>query len=173
MTAVKNLYYLDELSDYKVASDYCDVRSWDVKDADNRTIGKVDDLMVNKKAERVVYLDVEVNEGLIEAGHQTHAAPASKGVHEFLNKDGDNHLIIPIGMVRLDEENKTVLTNEIKYNTFSKAGRFSKGTVINRDYEITLMCNYIPANIVDNPSSVSDNFYDGKEFENTFKKPGY
>lgn len=166
----KELFYLDELSGYKVASDDCDVRGWDVKDADNRTIGRVDDLMVNKKAERVVYLDVEVNRDIIEAGHETFAAPASEGVHEFLNKDGDNHLIIPIGMVKLDQENKTVVSQEIKYNTFSKAGRFSKGTVINREYEIRLMRNYIPATIVDTPSDISDNFYDGKEFENTLSR---
>jgi hypothetical protein len=29
----KNLYYLEELSDYKVASEYSDVRGWDVIDA--------------------------------------------------------------------------------------------------------------------------------------------
>jgi len=70
-TKNKNLYYLHELSDYKVASDYADVRDWEVVDADKRTIGKVDALLVNKEAERVVYLDVEVNASLIEAGHET------------------------------------------------------------------------------------------------------
>jgi len=40
----KNLFNLDELSDYKVANDYSDVRGWQVKDANNRTIGKVDHL---------------------------------------------------------------------------------------------------------------------------------
>lgn len=170
MSDEKNLYYLDELSDYKVAEDYCDVRGWEVKDADNRTIGKVDDLMVNKKAERVVYLDVAVEKDLIENGHETYAVPASEGVHEFLDKDGDNHIIIPVGMITLDEKNETVLTNEINYSTFAKTNRFSKGTVINREYEITMMRNYIPANIIDKPSSVSDNFYDGKEFENTLSR---
>ncbi len=50
----KNLYYLHELSDYKVADNYADVRGWEVKDAGNRTIGQVEGLIVNKKAERVV-----------------------------------------------------------------------------------------------------------------------
>ncbi|PKP19415.1 MAG: photosystem reaction center subunit H, partial [Bacteroidetes bacterium HGW-Bacteroidetes-22] len=35
----KNLFKLDELSGYKVAENYSDVRGWDVKDANNRTIG--------------------------------------------------------------------------------------------------------------------------------------
>jgi hypothetical protein len=62
----KNLFNLDELSGYKVAKNYNDVRVWDVKDANNRIIGKVDHLLVNKSAERVVYLDIEVDTTLIE-----------------------------------------------------------------------------------------------------------
>lgn len=65
----KHLYNLDELSDYKVASDDPDVRSWEVRDADNRVIGKVDNLLVNKTARRVVYLDVEVDNTIIDAKH--------------------------------------------------------------------------------------------------------
>ncbi len=169
MTNEKNLYYLDELSDYQVASDDCDVRGWEVKDADNRTVGKVENLLVSKKAERVVYLDVAVNQDLIEEGHKTYEVPVSEGAHEFLDRDGDDHLILPIGMVTLDEENETVLTNEINYKTFAKTNRFSKGTAINRVYEIALMRNYIPSNIVE-PSAMSDDFYGGKAFENTLSR---
>jgi hypothetical protein len=75
----KNLFNLDELSGYKVAENYHDVRGWDVKDANNRTIGKVDHLLVNKIAERVVYLDVEVDESLIEDEHNTYQNRASEG----------------------------------------------------------------------------------------------
>ncbi len=170
MTNEKNLYYLDELSDYKVAADDCDVRGWEVKDADNRTIGKVDNLLVNKKAERVVYLDVAVNKDLIEEGHEPYAVSAGEGIHEFLDKDGDDHIIIPIGMAKLEEENKTVLTNEINHSTFTKTNRFSKKTTINREFEITVMHNYLPGYIVGEPSVVSDDFYDGKAFENTLTK---
>jgi hypothetical protein len=65
----KNLFNLDELSDYKAAENYNDVRGWDVKDANNRIIGKVNHLLVNKIAERVVYLDVEVDTTVIGEGH--------------------------------------------------------------------------------------------------------
>jgi sporulation protein YlmC with PRC-barrel domain len=66
----RNLFRLHELSDYKVASHYPDVRGWKVIDADNRKIGEVDELLVNKATERVVYLDVEVDKKLIEEGHE-------------------------------------------------------------------------------------------------------
>jgi hypothetical protein len=52
---------------------------WDVKDANNRIIGKVDHLLVNKTAERVVYLDVEVDTTVIEEGHETYDKRVSAG----------------------------------------------------------------------------------------------
>lgn len=165
----KNLYYLEELPDYKVASDYYDVRGWDVIDAENRTIGKVTNLLVNKKAEQVVYLDVEVDESLIEVGYNTYQVSVSDGVHGFLNKDGDEHLIVPIGMVSLDIEQKRVLTNQIDYNTFAKAKRFNSGTAIDRDYELIMFRHYIHDDTID-ITILDDGFYNRKEFENSLHR---
>jgi len=166
---IKNLYNLDELSDYKVARDYCDVRGWDVRDDNNRTIGKVDHLLVNKIAERVVYLDVEVDEKLIEEGHNTYQVSISDGVHEFLNKDGENHLIIPIGMVTIDEKYKVVTTSQINSSTFAKAKRFRKGDVLDFDYELKVFRHYRgEANI--HSLNMMDGFYNREEFNNTFHR---
>ena len=164
----KNLYDLGELSDYKVASDYSDVRGWDVIDFENRNIGKVDHLLVSKKAERVVYLDVEVDKTLIEDGYNSFQVPASDGVHGFVNRDGDDHLIIPIGMVRLDEDEKKVLTNQINYTTFAKARRYNKVDVIDPDSELILLRHYIGDNTVDS-IKFDDEFYKRKEFENSLR----
>jgi hypothetical protein len=161
----KNLYYLHELSNYKVAEEYPDVRDWNVIDADKRTIGKVEGLLVNKDAERVVYLDVEVDESLIEAGHQTYAIPANKGIHGFLNEDNENHLIIPIGMVTLDEENSIVNCNTIDYTTFTKTKRFKKGIDIEKSYEQIILPHYFPDNDFDKTIGLNDQFYNRKEFD--------
>lgn len=161
----KNLYYLEELSDYQVADDYCDVRGWDVIDAENRNIGKVTNLLVSKKAERVVYLDVEVDKTLIEDGYNTYQAPAKEGVHGFINKDGDNHLIVPIGMVGLDKENNKVLSSQINYNTFAKAKRFNKIDFLDPEYELFLFRHYLGDNLNDN-ISLGESFYKRKEFKN-------
>jgi hypothetical protein len=165
----RNLFYLDELSGYKVASDYSDIRGWEVKDADHRTIGKVDHLLVNKETERVVYIDVEVDESLIEQGHDTYQEPASEGVHQFLNKDGENHLIIPIGMAHLDEENKYVITNEIDSTTFSKTRRFKKGDDFDFDYERNVLRTY-RGDLDDDFADDDDDFYNRREFDNTFRR---
>jgi hypothetical protein len=163
----KNLFNLDELSGYKVAENYNDVLGWDVKDANNRIIGKVDHLLVNKTAERVVYLDVEVDTTVIEEGHETYDNRVSAVIHEFLNKEGENHLIIPIGMVIIDEKNKLVNTNQIDSSTFAKANRFKKGDVIDFEYELNSLRHYRGDNTIHGSNSV-DGFYDREEFNNTF-----
>src|SRR5690606_8289668 len=138
----KNLYYLDELSDYKVASDDPDIRGWDVKDKDNRVIGKVDNLLVNKEREQVVYLDVEVDSSIIEANHDPYSQSSSDGIHEFINKDGEEHIIIPVGLVSLNEDQNFVYTDRIDYQTFSETKRFQKGSEVDRDYEVIVLESY-------------------------------
>ncbi|HET8860492.1 hypothetical protein [Marivirga sp.] len=166
----KNLFYLDDLSKYKVASDYSDIRGWEVKDTDKRTIGKIDGLLANKEKKRVVYLDIEVDESLIEEGHEVYNESAGSGTHEFVNKEGENHLIIPIGLVKLDEENKTVLTDEINHSTFAKTRRFSKGADLNRKYEITVFGQYFPDKSVDESHQQGDEFYNREEFKKSDTK---
>lgn len=161
----KNLYYLDELSDYKIASDYSDVRGWDVVDANSRTIGKVDNLLVNKNKERVVYLDVEVDDSIIEEGHDPYQTPVSEGVHEFVDKEGENHLIVPIGMATLDENNKRVITNEIDYSTFASAKKFKKGENINFAYEVNTVRHYGADDLLDDTPTAEEWFYKRREFE--------
>ena len=159
----KDLFYLDELSDYKVADHYADVRGWDVKDVDSRVIGKVDDFLVSKSAERVVYLDVKVDKSLIEKGHEVYGK-SSSGIHEFLNKDGDDHLIIPIGMVTISRERKEVMTTQINHDTFAKTRRFAKGYAFDHDYELGNYRNYHGDD--DETLVVYDeNFYNRKGFE--------
>lgn len=165
----KNLYYLHELSDYKVASDYPDVRGWDIKDASGKIIGKVDSLLVNKKTERVVYLDVEVDASIIEDGHVQLQSSASDGVHEFINKDGEDHLIVPIGMVEIFEEDKQLQSTEIDYNMFAATKRFSKGSAPDKDYEFKVNRQYLPFNTMTDSFSSGDDFYDRKEFKSTYR----
>ncbi|WP_255069890.1 PRC-barrel domain-containing protein [Lacihabitans sp. LS3-19] len=163
----KNLFNLDELTDYKVAEGYSDVRGWEVKDANDRVVGKVDHLLVSKSAERVVYLDVEVDESLIEEGFKTYKDAANGGVHEFLNKEGENHLIIPIGMAKLDKENKIVNTDKIDSATFSKAKRFKKGDVIDFEYEMIIVGYYMGDHTI-HGKNTSGGFYDREEFNYLF-----
>lgn len=138
----KNLFYLEELSDYKVKDSDKDVRGWEVKGKDGKVIGKVDNLLVNKHTQRVVYLDVEVDNSIIDVNHEPYNNRAKDGVHEFLNEDGENHIIIPIGLAHLNLESELVFSESVDYNTFAQTKRIRKGTQIDRDYEILVLTNY-------------------------------
>ncbi len=161
----KNLYYLNELSNYEVADHHKDVRGWKVTDKTGRTIGKVDNLLVNKKTERVVYLDVEVDHEIISANHKPYAHKSADGVHEFLNKDGDDHLIIPIGLATLDLDKEIVSTKNVDYNTFAETRRMRRGSDFDREYELAVLNSYNRYGEMDryNPD---DDFYERDEFEN-------
>lgn len=138
----KHLYYLHELSGYKIADGYADVRGWDVKDFDNRVIGKVDNLLINEESQRVVYLDIEVDKSIIDANHDPYGTQANSDVKEFVNKDGENHIILPIGLVDINTDSKYVYTDKINHRTFSETKRIRKGDDVNRDYERMVMNSY-------------------------------
>ncbi|MBZ4037502.1 PRC-barrel domain-containing protein [Flavobacterium sp. 17A] len=161
----RNLYRLDELSDYKVASNYSDVRGWKIVDADNRTIGKIDNLWVNKDMQRVVYLDVNVDKALIDdSKNEIHDTIANENGREFMYRDGDSHLIIPIGSVSINKDTKIVMANSIGYDTFRKTGRYNTQQNFDRNYEKAVMRSYYP-----NDESRFENddeaFYNRREFD--------
>lgn len=162
--AEKNLFYLHELSDYKVASDYPNVRGWEVREAGNKPVGKVDGLLVSKRDERVVYLDVELDQSILGKDYDPHAIPASEGVHGF-TKDGERHLIVPIGLVDLDEEKEIVQSDQINYETFRSAKRYQKGSTIDRDYEMVLYKHYSSGSDTTDKQTSDDEFYNRNEFK--------
>ena len=164
----KHLFYLNELSDYKVASDDPDVRGWKVKDVDNRVIGKVDNFLVNKNTERVVYLDVEVDRSILEANHDPYQSSASEGVHEFVNKKGEEHLIIPIGLVKLNEDDKFIYTDKVNHRTFAETKRKRKGANIDREYEEVVLASY-NRGITSSDSNKQDESRQAKFDKNTAK----
>lgn len=162
----KNLYRLDELTDYKVASNYSDVRGWKIVDADNRTIGKIDNLWVNKDMQRVVYLDVKVDKALIDdSRNEVHDTIAHDNGREFVYKEGDSHLIIPIGSVNINEDTKIVMANGISYDTFRRTGRYNIQDNFDRNYERSILRSYYPDDAQSGFESNDDAFYKRREFD--------
>ena len=157
----KHLYNMNELSDYKISDGYPDVRGWDVKDFDNRVIGTVDNLLVNLDAERVVYLDVEVDKSIIDAKHDPYGRPTHLEVREFVNKEGENHIIIPIGLVDLNDDSNYVYTDILDHQTFSETKRYRKGDNIDRSYENQVLSSYRRK---DRNAEQKNNLYEDKTF---------
>ena len=84
---------LDELDDFKVASGYPDPRGWPVKTRDGRTIGEVKNLLVDRDALRVRYLDLELDDEFRSAG------AANGRVH------------VPVASAHLDDDRDEVLVD--------------------------------------------------------------
>lgn len=157
------LYNLDELTSYKVSDSDKDVRGWKVKDKDHKLVGEVDNLLVNKNTERVVYLDVKADESILKSDFKPYSAKVRDGVHDFINEEGENHFIIPIGMATLDIDNEIVFTNNINHDTFAQTKRFKKGTPLYRDYEVDVYESYHRPNVL-TTFPHDDTFYDRDDF---------
>lgn len=109
---------LDELDGYKVADGDPDVRGWEVLGADRQRIGKVDELLADTVAMKVRYLDVDVDDVLLNSGE-------------------DKHILIPIGNARLDQEDDQILVDSLNPSFIAIIPGYAKGS-ITRDYESRL-----------------------------------
>ncbi|MBX6366050.1 MAG: PRC-barrel domain-containing protein, partial [Gemmatimonadetes bacterium] len=90
MAERRDLTSLNESDDLEVARGEPDPRGWSVVASDGRTIGKVDDLLVDTAAMKVRFLDCDVDE-------------ASLGLDP-----ADRHLLIPVGRATLRERDREV-----------------------------------------------------------------
>lgn len=168
----KHLYRLEELSDYKIASGYPDVRGWAVKDRDHRLVGTVKGLLANITLEKVLYLDVEVNQAIIDAEHDPYAPGTPGPVREFINEKGENHIIIPIGMATFHEDQKFVYTAAIDHRTFTQTRRRNASAALEREYEMAVLDTYSkePGTRLQDTGRVGtseDDFYNRSEFDDS------
>jgi uncharacterized protein (TIGR02271 family) len=110
---------LDELDDFDVAEGDPDVRGWDVIGADGRKIGEVDQLLVDTEAMKVRYLDVDLDDDLLEGNDQ------------------DRHILIPIGYARLDEDDDHVIVDQLDTAQIGAIPAYTHQP-ITRDFETSL-----------------------------------
>jgi hypothetical protein len=139
----KRLFYLHDLSDYKIGKDHPDVRGWKVVDSQRKKIGEVESLLVDIKAEKVRYLDVDLDQDILHDQHNPYDKEAHKdGIHEYENRKGETHMIIPIGVAHIDRNSKTIIADGINRDALTNAPTHTKGAEITRDYEIDVLATY-------------------------------
>src|SRR5690606_12429654 len=119
-----HLHRLEELKEYHDTTDYTDIRNWNVRDLDDRVIGTVDSLVVDLVTKSVVYVDIEVDDSIISANHDSDSSPGE--LKEFNNKAGDTHIIIPIGMMDIDLSRHRVRALGLNHRSFSDAPRYDR-----------------------------------------------
>lgn len=121
-TGTTRVVPLDEMDDFKVADGEPDVRGWDVVGSDGRKIGEVDQLLIDRTAMKVRYLDVDMDDDLIEV-------------------DEDRHVLIPIGYARLDRDDDNVLIDSMASKQLVALPAYRR-EALTREYETDLRSRF-------------------------------
>lgn len=87
--ASSRLVHLNDRDDFEVAEGDPDIRGWDVRTADGRRVGKVEDLIVDTGLMKVRYIDATLDPTVNHT-------------------ESDRHVLIPIGTARLDDDDDDV-----------------------------------------------------------------
>jgi hypothetical protein len=110
---------LSALDDYEVADGYPEVRGWNVRDAEDRSIGYVYDLLVDVDAMRVRFLDVELAE-------------------KFAVAEADRRVLIPMENVDLDGTGDQVLLPSVRAADVRELVPYARrGVAVERTAELT------------------------------------
>lgn len=117
---------LSAMDDFRVAAGAPDPRGWTVTASDGTEVGRVRDLIVDRDAERVRYLDVELDA----------AAPGT----------GERHVLLPIGRARLHEEDDRVIVDGLAASGISALPRYG-GADFDRQYESEVRRGFFPDGI--------------------------
>ncbi|HEX6058897.1 MAG TPA: DUF2382 domain-containing protein [Gemmatimonadaceae bacterium] len=121
-TTDARLARLGELDDFKVADGDPDIRGWEVKTSDGRTVGKVEELIVDTGAMRARYMEVNADKDAVGGAE-------------------DRYVLVPMGTARLDEEDDTVIVTRLPTGGFGGVPAYTRGRV-DRAYEQALQASY-------------------------------
>lgn len=119
-----------------------DIRGWKVKNDQNQVIGKVDELLFDTQSLRVRYLILDLN-----------GKPLN-----LVSRD----VIIPIGLVALDETDDFVLLPEVTVGHLAALPEYKKGN-LTIDTERAVRRAFAPSEGVE---FTDPDYYDPKEFYN-------
>jgi hypothetical protein len=139
-----DLISLSEMNDYKVAEGYPDVRGWNVISQDGLKLGKVKELLVDRKALRVRYIDVQLNKDLFD-------------------RTVDRRILVPVGLAHLDQEDKRMRLERTSASDLLRLPPYSPGP-ITREFEVQ-MRNALTSSRGPSDAELRDReFYDHEHF---------
>ena len=87
-------------------------------------------------------------------------------MHSFRNKEGEKHLIVPVGLVALDEQTREVCSNAVQSDRFGQAKRFGKEEAITPEQELQVIRFYA----ADDNLTRDGSFYDRNEFQHSYRR---
>lgn len=153
---------LDDLSDWKVHSDDTDIRGWNFKTQDGHQIGKVCSLIADTDAEKVRYLEVEIDDSLDTATRTSYRQRLPEKYLSYYGDDDDRYMIVPTGAVELSETEDTVMASpnlSIDHFSSSPRNRGFENDGINAAHELIVARHY-----TDRDPYYKDTYADNQKF---------
>lgn len=92
-----------DLPSFEMSPNSPDVRGWTVRGGDGQPFGTVDELLVDPKAQQVLYLNV-----LLAAGLPGVPPPPPHA---------DAHILLPVAAVHIDTEGQSVFITTLRHDT--------------------------------------------------------
>jgi uncharacterized protein (TIGR02271 family) len=134
-------------SDYEVADGQPDIRGWDVKDSNGKTIGEVDDLIFDEQSLRVRYMVVDMD-------------------HNDFDLDDDRDVLIPIGLGEIPEKKDVVIIPNVTAAQLSALPLYKKDKTITPQDEYNIRNVFAGTTSVDTASTgvINDDFYNHEYF---------
>ena len=140
----QRLFYLHDLPDFKVHHDDTDVRGWKVKLTTGEVIGTVENLIVDKAARKVRYLEVTGDRSFFD-GYDGDGYYLDNDSDRVFDAGHDEHVIVPIGMASLDHSDHEIYVEGMTPDTVYGMPRYRKGSELRPRYEIDTV-NYLSDN---------------------------
>ena len=148
----QRLYYLHDLEDYKVHHDDTDVRGWKVKLGTGEVVGTVENLVVDKAAQKVRYLEVTGDRGFFSS-YQNDGYYLDKDSGRVYDADTDSHFLVPIAMASLDHSDHEVYLEGVQTGVVGGVPRYRRGSSLLPNYEVATLDYY-----TDNDSVYASNY---------------
>lgn len=133
----RQLYRLENLDDWKVHHDDIDIRDYDVKTADGKSIGEVENLLVDLQDKKVRYVEVELEDDTPRVN--------SDSVVTYKERDGDRIVIVPVGLVEIDRDKKCVNIAGLNKIDFQEYPRYKHNMSVTPFYEKSVYNHLIGA----------------------------
>ncbi len=140
-----NLVTLKELKKFKVAEGDADVRGWRLVSSDGVKVGKVSELIVDRDAMKVRYLDVHLNRDLFD-------------------RDVDRHVLVPVGMARVKTDMERVALDGTTVSELLRLPPYAPGP-ITREYENSVRSSLSMTESGSDRTLADEAFYDHDHFD--------
>lgn len=147
------LYALHDLDESKRNTKAPDLRGWEVVDRNRKRLGKVDDLMADPETGNVRYVQVELDDKLLDESRDTFVKSRGSGRDELV-KTGALALI-PVGMAYASKEEHRIMADTATRESYATAPRHLRSDKLSSDYEEQVREHYVKKHEVTTPENSS------------------